>query len=298
MVESRDYSSLAERASRYRKQKSLGQCFLIDESIHEQIVQSASLDKDSDVVLEIGAGIGFLTERLIPLAKEVYAVELDSSACFHLDLLSRLNKNFKFFNQDFLQFKLPELIPHAKKIKIVANIPYQITTKIILHLLGEIGFPSENQAQLDEIYILVQKEYAERLIANLGTKQYSALTHFVSYWAETEYLFTVEPKCFQPAPKVTSAFIKIKLRDKPLVETDNPKQLRRFIKAIFANRRKVLTNALKAAGYTETEIKSLNLDPKLRGETLSLAEINALTQKLELTSNPKMGLLTNEQVQD
>ncbi len=167
-----------------------------------------------------------------------------------------------------------------------------------MHLLGEIGFPSENQAQLDEIYILVQKEYAERLIANLGTKQYSALTHFVSYWAETEYLFTVEPKCFQPAPKVTSAFIKIKLRDKPLVETENPKQLRRFIKAIFANRRKVLTNALKAAGYTEAEIKSLNLDPKLRGETLSLAEINALTQKLELASNPKMGLLINKQVQD
>ena len=119
----------------------------------------------------------------------------------------------------------------------------------------------------------------------------------MSYWAETEYLFTVEPKCFQPAPKVTSAFIKIKLRDKPLVETANPKQLRRFIKAIFANRRKVLSNALKAAGYTEAEIKSLNLDPKLRGETLSLAEINALTQKLELARNPKIGLLPNEQVQ-
>ena len=102
----------------------------------------------------------------------------------------------------------------------------------------------------------------------------------MSYWAETEYLFTVPPQCFQPAPKVTSAFIKIKLRDKPLVETENPKQLRRFIKAIFANRRKVLSNALKAAGYTEAEIKSLNLDPKLRGETLSLAEINALVSKV------------------
>jgi 16S rRNA A1518/A1519 N6-dimethyltransferase RsmA/KsgA/DIM1 with predicted DNA glycosylase/AP lyase activity len=117
MVESRDYSSLAERASRYRKQKSLGQCFLIDESIHEQIVQSASLDKDSDVVLEIGAGIGFLTERLIPLAKEVYAVELDSSACFHLDLLSRLNKNFKFLIRIFYSLSSQSLFLMLRKLR-------------------------------------------------------------------------------------------------------------------------------------------------------------------------------------
>ena len=273
--------SLAERARRYRKQKSLGQCFLIDESVHEKIIEAADL-KNTDTVLEIGAGIGFLTERIIPKVKKLYAVELDSNACQHLDLLARLNKNFEYFNRDFLQVQLAEIIPGLEKIKIVANIPYQITTKIILHLLGEIGYPSPNQSKLDEIYLLVQKEYAERLVASSGTKEYSALTHFVQYWAEVEYLFTVAPESFQPAPKVTSAFIKIKLREKPLVETDNPKQLRRFIKAIFANRRKVLSNALKAAGYTEMEIKSLNLEPKLRGETLSLAEINTMVSKLSV----------------
>jgi len=273
--------SLAERAKRYRKQKSLGQCFLIDELVHEKIITAADL-KSSDTVLEIGAGIGFLTERIIPKVKKLYAVELDANACQHLYLLARLNKNFEYFNRDFLQVQLAEIIPGTEKIKIVANIPYQITTKIILHLLGEIGYPSVNQSKLDEIYLLVQKEYAERLVANSGTKEYSALTHFVQYWAEVEYLFTVNAECFQPAPKVTSAFIKIKLRDKPLVDTDNPKQLRRFIKAIFANRRKVLSNALKAAAYTEAEIKSLNLEAKLRGETLSLAEINAMVSKLSV----------------
>jgi len=272
--------SLAQRASRYRKQKDLGQCFLIDESIHQQIIEVANLDREKDFVLEIGAGIGFLTEQLIPRAKEVYAVELDKNACSHLEILARLNKNFRYLNADFLQTRLNELLPDIEKIKVVANIPYQITTKIILHLLGEIGFPSEHQSKLDEIYLLVQKEYAERLIAKPGSKDYSALTLFVQYWAETEYLFTVPPDSFQPAPKVTSAFIRIKLREKPLVDTTAPKQLRRFIKAIFANRRKVLTNALKAAGYTQSEINSLGLEPKLRGETLSLAEINSLVTKL------------------
>lgn len=272
--------SLAQRASKYRKQKDLGQCFLVDEAIHNHIIEVANLDKEKDFVLEIGAGIGFLTEQLIPRAKKVYAVELDKNACTHLEILARLNKNFEYLNADFLQTRLNELLPDIEKIKVVANIPYQITTKIILHLLGEIGFPSEHQSKLDEIYLLVQKEYAERLIAKPGSKDYSALTLFVQYWAETEYLFTVPPDSFQPAPKVTSAFIRIKLREKPLVDTTAPKQLRRFIKAIFANRRKVLTNALKAGGYSDLEIKSLNLEPKLRGETLSLAEINSLVTKL------------------
>ena len=276
--------SLAERARRYSKQKSLGQNFLVDESIHDSIIEVSDLSKD-DIVLEIGAGIGFLTEQLIPLVKHVYAVELDSNACTHLEILSKLNSNFTYKNADVLQTNLKDLIPEEHlqpgKIKVVANIPYQITTKILVHLLGEIGFPSENKEYISDIYILVQKEYAERLSAEPGIKNYSAVTLLANYYTVPEYLFTVEAQCFQPPPKVTSAFIKLALRDKPRVETDKPKQLRRFIKAIFANRRKVLSNSLKAAGYSQEEIEYLNLDPKLRGETLSLEQINELVIKLD-----------------
>ena len=176
---------------------------------------------------------------------------------------------------------IPEEHLQKGKIKVVANIPYQITTKILLHLLGEIGFPSENKEYISEIFVLVQKEYAERLNAEPGVKDYSAVTLFANYYTIPEYLFTVEASCFQPPPKVTSAFIKLGLRDKPRVETSKPKQLRRFIKAIFANRRKVLTNSLKAAGYSKEEINYLDLDEKLRGETLSLEQINELVIKLD-----------------
>ncbi len=276
--------SLAERAKRYSKQKSLGQNFLVDEYIHDSIIKVSDLSKD-DIVLEIGAGIGFLTERLIPEVKHLYAIELDSNACTHLEILSKLNSNFSYKNADVLQTNLKDLIPEEHlqpgKIKVVANIPYQITTKILIHLLGEIGFPSENKEYISDIYILVQKEYAERLSAEPGVKDYSAVTLFANYYTVPEYLFTVEAECFQPAPKVTSAFIKLALRDKPRVEAPNPKQLRRFIKAIFANRRKVLSNSLKAAGYSKEEIDFLDLDPKLRGETLTLEQINELVIKLD-----------------
>ena len=276
--------SLAQRAKSYSKQKALGQNFLIDESIHDAIVEVSELSKD-DIVLEIGAGIGFLTERIIPEVKHLYALELDARACTHLEMLAKFNDNFTYKNADVLQTNLKDIISEehlaTKSIKVVANIPYQISTKILLHLLGEIGFPSENQPFISEIYILVQKEYAERLSAMPASKDYSALTLSANYYTEPEYLFTVEPECFQPAPKVTSAFIKLKLRDKPKVEAPQPKQLRRFIKAIFANRRKVLSNSLKAAGYSKEEIDFLKLDPKLRGETLSLEQINELVIELD-----------------
>ena len=151
----------------------------------------------------------------------------------------------------------------------------------MIHLLGEIGFPSENKEYISDIYVLVQKEYAERLSAEPGVKDYSAVTLFANYYTVPEYLFTVEAECFQPPPKVTSAFIKLALRDKPRVEAPKPKQLRRFIKAIFANRRKVLSNSLKAAGYSKEEIDFLDLDPKLRGETLTLEQINELVIELD-----------------
>jgi 16S rRNA (adenine1518-N6/adenine1519-N6)-dimethyltransferase len=166
-------------------------------------------------------------------------------------------------------------------VKIVANIPYQISTRILIHLLGEMGESNPNRQYVSEINILVQKEFAERLTAKPGIKAYGAITLLMNYWATTEICLQVKKDNFMPSPKVDSAFIKIKLRDKAAVDIPNPKEFRRFIKAIFANRRKRLSNGLMAAGYSPEQIKSLQLSDNLRGETLSIEEIAALVSKLQ-----------------
>jgi 16S rRNA (adenine1518-N6/adenine1519-N6)-dimethyltransferase len=235
------------RAKHYPKQKELGQNFLVDSSKLDAIVLASDLDSQRDIVVEIGPGIGFLTERLVKKVNKLFAVELDANAVTSLNILKANNKN--------------------------SNIPYQISSKILLHLLGEMGSESANKDLISEINILVQKEFAERLCAKPGTKAYGAITLLMNYWAEVTPMVEIPKECFRPVPKVDSRFIKIKLRPKPLIETNNPKQLRRFIKAIFSNRRKILINSLIAAGYTNEQIELLNLPDKLRGETLNLIEI-------------------------
>jgi 16S rRNA (adenine1518-N6/adenine1519-N6)-dimethyltransferase len=276
---------LINRAKRYPKQKELGQNFLVDSQKLSAIVSGARLDPKQDVVLEIGPGIGFLTELLVDHVYQLFAVELDANALTSLNILKANHKNFDFIRADFLSLSIaqilgshPEILAEIQsgtrpKLKVVANIPYQISTKILLHILGEMGSDNPNRHLVSEINILVQKEFAERLCAKPGTKAYGAITLLINYWAEVFSLVDVPKECFRPIPKVDSCFIKIKLRDKPLVQLNNPKELRRFIKAIFANRRKVLSNGLMAAGYSPEQIKALNLPEKLRGETLTLPEI-------------------------
>lgn len=273
------------RAKHYPKQKELGQNFLVDSSKLDAIVLASDLDSQRDIVVEIGPGIGFLTERLVKKVNKLFAVELDANAVTSLNILKANNKNFNFIRGDFLSLSIDqiletnsELISEIRsgirpKLKIVANIPYQISSKILLHLLGEMGSESANKDLISEINILVQKEFAERLCAKPGTKAYGAITLLMNYWAEVTPMVEIPKECFRPIPKVDSRFIKIKLRPKPLIETNNPKQLRRFIKAIFSNRRKILINSLIAAGYTNEQIELLNLPNKLRGETLNLIEI-------------------------
>ena len=276
---------LLARAKRYPKQKELGQNFLVDSAKLDAIVSASGLDPERDVVIEIGPGIGFLTERLVNQVYRLFAVELDANAITSLNILKANHKNFDFIRGDFLSLSIaqilgtcPELIAEIQsgsrpKLKIVANIPYQISTRILLHILGEMGSDNPNRHLVGEINILVQKEFAERLCAQPGTKAYGAITLLMRYWAEVFTLVDVPKECFRPIPKVDSCFIKIKLRPEPLVRAHNPKQLRRFIKAIFANRRKVLSNGLMAGGYTPEQIKLLDLPEKLRGETLELGEI-------------------------
>ncbi len=278
-------SELVFRAKNYPKQHSLGQNFLVNADILDRIVEVSNLDSTKDIVIEIGPGIGFLTERLIDHCHKLYAIELDAATETSLQILKANNDNFDYLRKDFLSLNITDIVPEevllkTNKVKIVANIPYQISTRILLHLLGEMGENNPNRPYVSEINILVQKEFAERLTAKPGIKAYGAITLLINYWATTEICLDVKKENFMPSPKVDSAFIKIKLRDKPAVNLTNPKEFRRFIKAIFANRRKRLSNGLKAAGYTDEQIKSLNLPDNLRGETLTIEEINALVVKL------------------
>jgi 16S rRNA (adenine1518-N6/adenine1519-N6)-dimethyltransferase len=279
-------NSLIDRARKFRKQKSLGQCFLVDEAVHKNIVSQAALHKEKDIVLEIGAGIGFLTEKLVPEVYKLYAVELDISTISHLNLIQSKNQNLEIIRGDFLslnirdilsEFELEEIKSGTKRLKIVANIPYQITSKILVHILGEIDSKSPNQEYISELLILVQDEFAKRLSAKPGTKSYGAISLLVQYWADSEYLFFVPAEAFDPTPKVNSALIKIKPHNKNF--SSRPKELRRLIKAILSNRRKTLANALKAASYPQEIVNSLNLG-MIRGETFSLKELIDLTDKL------------------
>ena len=273
------------RAKNYPKQKSLGQNFLVDSKILDAIVLASDLDPEKDVVIEIGPGACFLTERLVDKCKQLYAIELDERAETGLKILKTNHSNFDYLRKDFLSLNIDDIVPAAlleQKVKIVANIPYQISTKILLHLLGEIGEANPNREKVSEINILVQKEFAERLSAEPGTKAFGAITLLVNYWADVEYCLDVPRDRFMPAPKVDSAFIKIRLLEEPRVKTDKQRQIRRFIKAIYANRRKKLVNGLKAAGYSEAEIVSLELVENLRGETLNLEEITNLVAKLPI----------------
>jgi 16S rRNA (adenine1518-N6/adenine1519-N6)-dimethyltransferase len=276
------------RAKNYPKQKALGQCFLVSDKVLDAIVKSAELNPKKDIVIEIGPGIGFLTERLVKHCKSLYAIELDKNAETHLKIIEANNKNFKYLRQDFLSSNLIDIINEEElssirqgrvpKIKIVANIPYQITTKILLHLLGEIGEQNPNRDLISEINIMVQKEFADRLIAKPGQKNHGAISLFVDYWADVSTSVEVKANCFQPQPKVNSSFIKIKLKEPMALE--DPKGVRRFIKAIYANRRKKLKNGLKAASYTDEEIAKLSLEDNLRGETLNLIDIARFVDKL------------------
>ena len=283
-------TDLAFRAKNYRKQKALGQCFLISEKVLDSIVKSANLDPEQDIVVEIGPGIGFLTERLVTQCRSLYAIELDANTEMHLKIIAANHKNFSYIRKDFLSLNLIDIVNpeevemirsgKSPKIKIVANIPYQITSKILLHLLGEIGEANPNRELISEIHIMVQKEFAERLIAKPGTKSHGAITLLTNYWADTSISTAVPATCFQPQPKVDSAFIKMTLKEPKAI--DNPKAIRRFIKAIYANRRKKLHNGLKAAGYTDEQIAKLELTDNLRGETLDLEQIIQLVKKISV----------------
>lgn len=260
-------------------QKKFGQNFLIDPRVLDKIIHASHITKE-DCVLEIGPGIGSVTQALIENAGKVISVEIDSQLIPILEDQFGQNEHFKLIHKDVLKLDLKKLLEEeasGKKIKVVANLPYYITTPIIMTLL-------ENKLPIESITVMVQKEVADRLASGPGSKQYGAITVSMNYYCTTSLVANVPQNCFMPRPNVDSAVIKLDLYEKPPIEIKDEKQFFRIIRAAFSQRRKTLLNTLVAngeLGLSKEVIKEL-LDSKgigsaTRGETLSLEQFGKLS---------------------
>lgn len=270
------------RAKQFRTKKRLGQNFLVDASTIDFIISQANLS-ENDTVVEIGPGAGFVTEKLVEDAGHVVAIELDEEA---VGVIKKLNaKNLEIIHNDVLKVDFAQF---GKHLKVVANIPYYITSPILAHLLGEIDdLENENRNSIDEIILMVQYEVAQRLVATekSPSKQYGLLSVLAQFFAEVEIIKKVPAKSFFPRPKVDSALVKLKVRHEPLVKLDDYKFFRRVLKAAFASRRKNIKNCLVNAGFDKTSVQKtldeLNINENLRGETLSIVQFGELSEKLK-----------------
>ena len=261
--------------------KSLGQNFLIDEEVIKKIVDSSKIEKD-DLVIEIGPGLGTLTKYLLEKAQKVICIELDKKMVKILNDRFSLYNNFEILNQDVLKVDLKNIIENEKKnngvknVKVVANLPYYITTPIIMKLL-------EEELDLESITVMVQKEVADRLIAIPSKKETGAITYTVYYYAEAENIVEVPNNSFIPEPEVNSKVIKLNIRKEPKVKIEKKEVMFRIVKCAFMQRRKTLLNALvntKVFINKEEGIKILNklgLNPNIRAENLKLEDYANIT---------------------
>jgi len=264
--------------------KSLGQNFLTDESVLTDIVSGAAVD-DNDMVIEIGPGIGTLTRVLLEKAKVVNAVELDSKLIHILEQELKEYSNLNLIHNDALKLDYDELIGEEKSVKIVANLPYYITTPIISHLLtGGYKFKS--------LTVMIQKEVAERIAAKEDCKQYGALSLLVQYYCDVEVIRKVPPTSFIPQPKVDSLVIRMDRLDTPKVKPKSIELFFMIIRQSFNMRRKTLWNSLKglklsAESMTEA-FEAAGIDPIRRGETLSIFEFSKLSDCIYDISEGKL----------
>jgi len=271
-----------ERAKYFKTKKRLGQNFLIDGSAIADIINEANISPD-DTVVEIGPGVGYVTEQLVKKAKKVIAIELDEEAVKELEKLDA--PNLEIIHKDILKTDLSSLC--EGKIKIVANIPYYITSPIIAHLLGEVDdLNNANRNKITDILLMVQEEVALRMTAteNSPAKQYGLLTILSQFWADVKIVRLVGRKSFFPAPKVNSAVVKLVVREKPLLELSDYSHFRKTVKAAFAQRRKNLKNCLLNGGFLRENIinamSKLGLDENIRGEKLSIKTFGQLSEEL------------------
>ena len=260
-------------------QKRFGQNFLIDPHVQDKIIRAAEVTKE-DCVLEIGPGIGTMTQYLAEAAGRVVAVEIDSNLIPILNETLKDYQNVTIINDDILKVDIPRLAQEyngGRPVKVVANLPYYITTPIIMGLF-------EGEVPLDSITVMVQKEVADRMKVGPGSKDYGALSLAVQYYAQPYLVANVPPNCFIPRPGVGSAVIRLTRHKEPPVQADDPKLMFRLIRASFNQRRKTLQNGLSNSpelSFTKEQIaagiESLGLSPSVRGEALSLEQFAALS---------------------
>ncbi len=260
--------------------KKLGQNFLIEDTIVEKTVEAADITKE-DLVIEIGPGLGTLTKELLEKAKKVIAIELDEKMIPILQERFFLYQNLELIHQDILTVPLKKYIEreeNIREVKVVANLPYYITTPIIMKLL-------EDRLPVKTITVMVQKEVAKRLTAKTGDKLCGAITYAIEYYCETKEVVEVPRQSFMPAPEVDSEVIQLILRDKQKVQVKDEKFLFSLIKASFMQRRKTLLNGIGNSGLIEKNklkeiIQKMNLPETVRGENLTLEQFIEIANKV------------------
>lgn len=263
--------------------KSLGQNFLIDQNILQKIVNAAELDETKGA-LEIGPGIGALTERLARVAKCVTAIEIDQRLLPILDEVLAPYNQVRVRHGDVLKLNLEEVFADdfadVDKVSVVANLPYYVTTPILMKLL-------EDKLPLEHIVVMIQKEVAERMVASPGSKDYGSLSIAVQYYSEPELVCIVPHTVFIPQPNVASAVIRLRVREKPPVQMEDENHFFSVVQAAFAQRRKTIANNLKSRFFTkenkealEPLLQSAGIDPSRRGETLGIEEFARVSKVL------------------
>lgn len=266
----------------FRFSKSLGQNFLIDEQIIERIIDGAEVGPDDDI-LEIGPGIGVMTQAMAERARKVVAIEIDRALLPVLDeTLSGLD-NVEIIHGDVMKVNLKEIIAEkfeGRKPKVVANLPYYLTTPIIMMFL-------EEQIPVKDIVVMIQKEVAERISATPSTKAYGALSVATQYYSEPKIIAKVPRTVFMPQPNVDSIVIRMTIREEPPVALDNPTLFFKVVKAAFGQRRKTLHNALNAGGFGQNKdetaefLAASGIEASRRGETLSIEEFATLANTIQ-----------------
>ena len=268
-----------------RLTKTLGQNFLNDDNVVKKIVDTADLDKDT-LVLEIGPGIGSMTKELAQRAAGVAAIEIDKHLIPALnDNLSEF-ENIDIINNDVMKADIEAIVSECKekysanKVKVVANLPYYITTPIVMKFLEEIK-------GIDGMVFMVQKEVAQRMVSGPGTKDYGALSVAVQFYSRPKIVFDVPPHCFIPQPEVHSTIIKLEILKEPSVKVDDKDMFFKLVKASFGQRRKTLVNGLSNAGFLRINkeqikqiLESMELKENIRGEVLSVQQFGQLSNLL------------------
>ncbi len=259
--------------------KRLGQHFLIDRNILNKVIRSAGVEKE-DVVLEVGPGLGEMTLALARQAKKVIAIEIDSKLVVILEKKMKDHPNVEVVKSDILKVNFDQFLrKEGRPIKVVANLPYQISTPLLFRFI-------ESKEVFSTFTLMLQREVAERMVASPGRKEYGPLSIFIQLFFGLSIRFFIKPSAFFPPPKVDSALVHMVWKEEPMIETNDEEWFKRVVKACFGYRRKTLVNALKHSELTlpesvESKMMEIGIDPRRRPETLSIQEFAKLASGLK-----------------